>query len=196
MDKTLMSKPYVLGVFAASCLSLFSAAASGAQEEVVATVNGHDITLREFRRSLLEHRAAVFSNFNHQYGADEDQGEFWTSSFDGEVPLEKLRRQLLDDCVRIMSQQLPALEKGLGGDVSYATFLRSINEENRRIKKSVQNHEVIFGPVEYSESTGFASFFSLLVLRLKQRLAEDDFEIVVENLRDFYDATREQVQAT
>ena len=187
-----MSSTCVIGVFAVSCLSFFPGAAADAQEDVVATVNGHDITLPEFRRSLLEHRAAVFGYFNRQYGADEDQGEFWTSSFDGEVPLEKLRRQTLNDCVRIKMQQLLALEKGLVRDVSYAAFLRSINEENRRRKNAVQNDEVIYGPVEYSESTGFAHFFSLLVVRLKQRLADDDFEITVAKLRDFYDANREQ----
>jgi len=187
-----MSKPCVFSLFTAFCLSLLTAAASDAQEDVVATVNGHGITFREFRRSLLEHRAVVFSYFNHQFGAAKDQGEFWRRSFDGEVPLEKLRKLTLDASVRIKMQQLLALEKGLVRDASHAAFLSGLEEENRRRKKAARNQEAIYGPVEYSESTGFAHLFSLLVVRLKQRLADDDFEITVATLRNFYEANKEQ----
>lgn len=68
-----------VGAFAASCLLFFPGVAADAQEDVgcefplvhqadvVATVNGHEITIPEFRRSLLEHRAAVFGYFNRQW---------------------------------------------------------------------------------------------------------------------------------
>ncbi|QDS99204.1 hypothetical protein HG15A2_24960 [Adhaeretor mobilis] len=192
MDRTFTSRMCVIAVLAACGLPIFPCTVAKAVEDVVATVNGHDITLPEFRRSLLDHRAAVFDYFSRQYGADEVQGKFWTSSFDGEVPLKKLRKLALDSSVRIKLQQQLALEKGLVRDISYAAFLRRLAEENRNRKRAVENHEPIYGPVEYSESTGYTHNFSLLVVRLKQSLADDDCEITVAELRDFYEANKEQ----
>lgn len=163
-----------------------------AEEDIVATVNGHDITLTEFRRSLLETRAAVFGYFQHRYGVDAGTRQFWSSSYDGEVPLEKLRKLTLDASVQIKVQQLLAFEKGLVGDVGYAAFLRRLDQENGRRKEAIRNHDVIYGPIEYSESTGFAHYFSLLVARLKRRLADDDFEITTATLRNFYEANKQQ----
>lgn len=63
MDRISTSRTCFIGVFAACGLLFLPGVRAEAEEDVVATVNGHNITLPEFHRSLLECRAAVFGDF-------------------------------------------------------------------------------------------------------------------------------------
>ena len=171
-----------------SAALLFSSLASG--EDTVATVNDESITVREFQRVLYRKRAEVLRYFRQKHGARDEKG-FWDRDHGGEVPIEKLRSITLDDCVRTKVQLIMACKHDLVEDASYAAFLSSLKRENARRKKAVANGEVIFGPIEYTEDTGFAHFFSRLLISLKRSFARKNLTITDEVLREFYDENRE-----
>jgi hypothetical protein len=157
----------------------------------VATVNGEPVTVREFDRFVRKGRARVFSHFAAKYGMKDHKG-FWSTPVDGVAPIDMLRKMAMDECVRVKVQLIMARDKGILDDVSYAAFLKRLDEENRRRKAAKDRGEVIYGPVEYSEDTGFAHWFSLTTIELKRRFAKDDLDIDDETLRKFYDANKEQ----
>jgi len=159
--------------------------------DIVATVNGEPVTVREFERFIFKNRARVFSHFRQEYGSG-DCKDFWVTPAGGTSPIEMLREVSLKDCVRTKVQMILARDKGLIEDVSYSGFLEQLDRENRRRRAAVHNHEVIYGPVQYDESTGFAHYFSLMLIKLKARLAEEDFAITDHDLREFYESTKEE----
>ncbi|BBH21552.1 hypothetical protein Back11_28970 [Paenibacillus baekrokdamisoli] len=155
----------------------------------VATVNGEPISVYEFNQRMRMNRTRILLHFQTQYGAQETP-EFWTSSFDGEVPLEMLKKEALDECIRIKLQQLLARDKGLVQDISYAAFLKQFNHENNRRKAAIKAKEVIYGPVQYSEETYFEYVFSNMQSQLKDKLKGKEIAYTSEDLRQYYEATK------
>ena len=88
---------------------------------------------------------------------------------------------------RIKIQQLKAKELGLIEDCSYNRFLIDFKAENARRKSELENHEVIYGPTQFSEENYYNYKFSNLVLQLKQVLAEREFKITDSDLKIRYE---------
>ncbi|NEN81163.1 peptidyl-prolyl cis-trans isomerase, partial [Paenibacillus elgii] len=59
----------------------------GNEEDVIATVNGSPIHVGEFQRAIRLNKSAIMNYFRDQHHADQSE-TFWTTSFDGEIPIE------------------------------------------------------------------------------------------------------------
>lgn len=164
---------------------IFSAGAVS-KTGIVAYINGEPVTIREFSQAMLRNRADIYAYFKQVYGVD-DSPEFWTQSHQGETPLEKLKNTALDAIVKIKVQQILAREKGIVQDISYEKFLSDLKAENARRKEAVKNHQVIYGPVEYSEEVFFDIVFSNMVGNLKEKL-NDEWGSDEGELKKYYDS--------
>ncbi|OCT11075.1 hypothetical protein A8709_05100 [Paenibacillus pectinilyticus] len=157
-------------------------------DAIVATVNGVPVEVSEFKQQIAAERAGVFNYFHKKYGV-EDGADFWVTSHDGEVPLEMIKQRALDAEVKVKVQQIVMQEKGIVADISYATFLRNLADENARRKAAIQKKEPIYGPIQVGEHDYFAYLMSNAVIKLKQVLAEKELDATEAKLKAFYEVS-------
>lgn len=161
------------------------------EESFIATVNGDQISVREFKNALINLRTDIFTYFNQKYGA-EISNDFWTRTFNGEVPIELVKRKALDNCIKVRIQYALAKREGILQDTSYSSFLRSLDEENNRRKAAIEKKQVIYGPVQYSESNYFAYTLSNLTSKLINKLDEKELKAEESELKLFYEKNKER----
>jgi hypothetical protein len=138
---------------------------------VVATIDGQDIPVRELALYLAQERAATFTHFRQKFGAD-DGPHFWTTPHDGQTPAAYLRERALADVTRATVELDLAHRQGLVADSGYDAFLHNWQTENARRRKAVAAHQVIYGPVQYTESNYFTYVLSNLAAALRDRLTD------------------------
>lgn len=159
-------------------------------EEYVATVNGEKISLPEYKQVMRSHRAMIFNYFYEKYGVEND-GQFWTTKYGDEIPIERLKNIALNECVRIKVQQLLAQQKNVISDISYDAFLKNYQTINNQRKEAMNAQKVIYGPVEFTEQTYFNYSFSAMVLQLKNLLAKKELAHDEDDLNDYYEHKKE-----
>lgn len=93
----------------------------------------------------------------------------------------------IEDCARIKLAELAMKEYGLLEDISYRTFLDSLERENQRREESYQKGQVIYGPQKYGEGEYFAHTFANLEKELKKKLDEEFGWSREENLKRYYE---------
>ncbi|WP_405976366.1 hypothetical protein OG496_54125 [Streptomyces sp. NBC_00988] len=138
---------------------------------VIATIDGQTIPVREFALYLAQERSATFTHFQNTFGA-QDGPHFWTTSYGGSTPTDYIKKQALADVTRTTVQQQLAHHYGLLADPSYATFLLNWTKENQRRQQAVAAHQVIYGPVQYTEANYFDYVLSNLTFDLEKKLAD------------------------
>lgn len=161
------------------------------ENTVVATVNEEPITFNEFKNSLSKNRALIYGYFKGTYDAD-DSKDFWTTSYSGEVPLDKIKEDALKDCVEIRVKLIMAKELGLVEDISYQKFYKDFIAENKRRKTAYENNEVIYGPIEYGESEYYGIVNSSIFGKLEEAYIKNK-TFSDELIKNYYDENREEL---
>ncbi|MEU1191263.1 hypothetical protein [Streptomyces sp. NPDC005859] len=160
----------------------------------IVTIDGQTVPAREFSLFLAQERAATFAHFQQQYGAA-DGPHFWTTSHGGQTPAEYIKKRALADVTRATVQLGLAHRHGLLGDPSYEAFLRDWAAENARRQKAVAAHQVIYGPVQYTESNYFAYVLNDLDFELAKKLSDTEVIKTPETaLRAYYQAHRSDLE--
>ncbi|QGQ99405.1 hypothetical protein EHS13_33365 [Paenibacillus psychroresistens] len=181
---------YLMLLFAAiaiACTALILVGINDGNGEssVVATVDDEPITVKELMPKLIEHRSEIFEYFKKEHNAVPGKG-FWTSSFDGDIPAEMLKKLALDECINIKVQQIQGKEKALVKDISYSQFLEELKKENARRKTAIENKKVIYGPQQYTEAVYFSILYSDMVHKLKEKV-DEQFKVSEEEIKQYYD---------
>jgi hypothetical protein len=156
----------------------------------VATVNGDPVSIRLFERRLARNRFAAFGYFGRTYGVTTPGADFWTTSYEGEVPAEWLKQRVLAECVRIKVELGLAKENGLVPDTSYAAFLRTLDRENERRRECLAKGEPIYGPKQYREDEFLLYAMNNMRILLQRRLWEGRLRASEETLREHYESTK------
>ncbi|WSQ13258.1 hypothetical protein OG604_38965 [Streptomyces sp. NBC_01231] len=138
---------------------------------VVATIDGQHIPVREFALYLGQERAATFTHFRQKFGTA-DGPHFWTTPHDGQTPASYLRERALADVTRATVELNLAHQDGLVADSGYGSFLHNWERENARRRNAVAAHQVIYGPVQYTESNYFTYVLNNLAAALRDRLTD------------------------
>lgn len=153
----------------------------------VAKVNGVIIPVREFRQQMLKNRLEVIIYFKQKRGVDVTS-EFWNSSYDGEKPVEMLKKTTLNQLIKIKVEQLLAKREGLIKQIKYTSFLKHLEKENRKRKKDYAENRVIFGPEQYGEAQYYDYLHSNMVIKLKKKLASKELSITENDIKRYYEA--------
>jgi hypothetical protein len=66
-------------------------------------------------------------------------------------------------------------------------------DENNRRKLALQNKEVVYGPTEFSEDNYFKYKFTNLVIGIKKQLAESEFKLTDEMLKNYYETLKDSL---
>lgn len=165
---------------------------SSRQNHSIATVNGTPIHVNEFRKAIQANKAQVTDYFYDKYNA-QPSASFWTTAYGGEIPLEVLKKKALEECVRIKVQQIIAKEQGVMPDISYEGFLNSLKIENNRRQKAIDEHKVIFGPVQYTENAYFEYWMRNAILSVTKNLAKNGWKPDEQQSRQFYEANKSRL---
>lgn len=191
-----MSKRYILWSAAIAAavtflLIMIGHSQQGKMEDLVAaTVNGEPISTFELKHRMSLSRAETLLHFQTMYGVQETS-DFWTSTFNGEVPLELMKKEAMDKAVRVKLQQILARDYGLTEDITYSAFHKGFILENKRRKAALQAKEVIYGPVEYTEEAYFEYVFTNQTARLKEEMIGKGISFTEADLKEFYNESKD-----
>lgn len=174
----------VLTVAAAVLLAIiFTAHYQGisGKNAIVFSVDSEPVSRAEFLNIMSGLRAEVFQYFVEKYNA-EDSTAFWTTGFNGEIPLEVLKRKTLEKLKRIKAEQILLKKNGIAGDISYAGFLQAFKAENQRRKKALEKNEPVYGPEQYEETVYYDVLHGNRVEKLKNKLANEKYAELVDSV--------------
>ena len=173
--------------------SLFVSSQTASNDTIViGTVNSVPLTLRELKMSEDKCKPQVIQEFKSRYNLPFDAG-FWNNTDLKPSPSEVLRSKAFNAAIDRKIQQQLAQKMGLITDISYKSFYRELISENNRRKKAVSNHQIIYGPVQFSEVNYYDYLFSNLILKLKKVLAKDSFNLSDSQLRVQYELNKENL---
>lgn len=153
--------------------------------DTVLTINGEPVSMDEFLNIRSGLRANTYSYFSQKYGA-RDSINFWTTSFNGEVPADILRQNTIDELKRIKTEQILMKIHGIIDDISYSGFLKELNKENGRRKMAVMKNKPIYGPLQYDAKRFYVYLQSERIDKLKQMLSGKELLISEEEIRIYY----------
>jgi len=156
----------------------------------LATVNGEPVYVREYKMKLKSNTTQVIDYFNQNYGSESKQN-FWTNSYNGEVPVELAREKALNDIIEVKVQQILAKENGIIESTDYRDFLKDLEDENRQRKDALKNNKIVYGPDNYGEFEYFKYSFDNMVLKLKEKLKEKELAIPEDRLEGMYSLLKE-----
>ncbi len=160
------------------------------QNDIVATVNGEPVTFAELSLFAADQRAKVTSYFQRKYGV-EDSSTFWTTPHGGESPIEMVKRLALEQLTKVKIEQALMRDHGIITDTSYQTFLKQLEEENKRREEYVRKNRVIYGPIAYSPKQYYEYLHSNRVVKLMEKLSGDGIVVTPDELNRVYQAERE-----
>jgi hypothetical protein len=155
----------------------------------VAKVNDDPICPRLFERCLSRNRFFAYQYFKDKYGARGGR-DFWTTSYDGEVPNEWLKQRTVKECVRIKIELGLAQENVVIADSSYAAFLQALEKENQSRREYLAAGLPIYGPQQYKEDEFFLYVMNNMRITLQKRLWHNRLHASEETLREYYESIK------
>lgn len=155
------------------------------QNEVVATVEGESITSTEIRHWMLLNKTNVYNEFYRSHDATYGD-DFWTKEFEGETPLEMLKRRSLEDAVRYKMQQQLAKQSGIHTFMDFDELMRDRERINQERKQKVEDGKSVYGPVNLTPRNYVKKVQDEMVQSIKDVLTATEFKIDDKKMRSLY----------
>lgn len=162
------------------------------ESDYIYSVDQVPVGKAEFMKSMRANRAFIVDYFNKKYGAEQTPA-FWSTNFDGEIPLNTLKQKALDESLRIKVQQIMAQEQGVLEHIDYSDFLRDLETENERRQQAINQNQVVYGPAQYNEDTYFEYVLSNAKISVKKNLQHQMGEANHRELKQFYDRMKNKL---
>lgn len=164
--------------------------------DVIFSVNEDHITREEFVAQMNLEKAAVFDFFQKKYQTVYHKG-FWTTSYAGEIPLQKLKAQALTALTAIYVKKQFAVELGVLHSSNYAEWLKNFAMENERRAAAIASGQVIYGPSHFDQRAYAGYYLSNLENAMKEAISHQSHEVSDEALLEdrYQSQLREREQA-
>lgn len=147
--------------------------------DVVAWVNGTQITQEEFAFYISDCRPGVYNHFHSTYGID-DNPDFWKTKYGNERPAEMAKACALKRITADRIVLADAVGQGLLDSISFSSFLAGLETENQRRRDAIHAKAVVYGPMQWDAHTYYQYRQSNLEIGLK-RIMETDPSVVPES---------------
>jgi hypothetical protein len=158
----------------------------------LALVNGEPITYAEYMYFQSKNKASVLRYFRDTYKLNYGN-DFWEQSCNNETPKQRLMQCALNEAIEAKAQQIIAQKFQLVDNISYTHFLVKLKNENKRRIEAVSQNQVIFGPVQYTESVYYDYLLSNMLIQLKKTLAKNVFTINDSILHNNYELLKDSL---
>jgi len=157
--------------------------------DTVLTINGEPVCIDEFYHIMSGLKSNVFSYFFQKYNIEGSEG-FWTTSFNGETPLDFLINSTIETIKRIKIEQILINKYGITEDISYSGFLKDLLSENERRVKAVANNQPVYGPIQYDERVYYEYLLSERREKLKQLLSGKELMSGYKEIHNYYNENK------
>jgi hypothetical protein len=192
VKKMLIALCSMLILFVAGAVVLGNMPSLSLNEKTAFTIDNYDVSESEFQAFLQSNKALTTSYFKRTYNADYDK-DFWTASFNGENPLEYAKQKAMDELVKVKIEQIIMKENGIVSDISYETFLKSYDRENKDRARKVANNQPIYGPKKYGKAEYYSYHQSMNVQKLIDKWTKEaQSKLPDDKLKLYYDKVKQQ----
>jgi hypothetical protein len=137
--------------------------------QIVLTINNESVTKAEYLFIMSCLKPEVYSSFAQNF----DGPDFWKGNFNGVEPGKILHQKTVQAIKRIKTEQLLMKAYNIADDITYNSFITSLNAENSRRKMAIEKKIPIYGPVEFNERTYFQYLHSERVQKLKRSIISE-----------------------
>jgi hypothetical protein len=186
---------YVPGVISMMLLTLLVPLSVIAQHNppdscILAYVGDEPIRVREFigRSSLVKASVALLLSDTTRRGTQNEMLSIDSKELSAD---RLLKLRTLDTIIYIKVQQLLARKYGLKVVINYPDFLKAMEQENAKRQQAHEMGEVIYGPLNYSESSYFSYTYSNTIINLKRKLEEEVFKVNDSCLKALYNQDKQ-----
>lgn len=152
----------------------------------VISINGVNISEKEYLLHLKTEIANTYNYFYLQFGAQPTES-FWTEVYEGERPIDYIKKRTDDKLLRIKIIQELGAEMQVTPSFDYSDFLNHWQTENSERKAKKESGQVVYGPIEIEEDSYYNYLLSNLEIRLKEKLNEEVFTSSESNLKIHYE---------
>ncbi|MCR8660413.1 hypothetical protein [Paenibacillus endoradicis] len=183
MKLHILTRNRVIGIIcllAAITIGLFiSLGMSSGEEnnEVVFTIDTYEVKEAEFNAILQEKKALTTSYFKQTYNVDYSEN-FWTTTYEGENPLEYAKQQVMDQLLLLKIEQILMKENEIVSDISYDSFLKNLEIENIDRQNKIKNNEPIYGPKVYGTLEYYSYLHSINYQKLVDKLTQEALAVL------------------
>ena len=119
------------------------------EDTTIFTIDGYPVSSEEFDLFLRAQRASTAQHFYEVYGAEND-GDFWTTEYDGQTPEEYNEEKALEEITAYKMERILACERGITESVDYSDLMQEMDAVNEKNGTGRQNGEIAYGVKEYS----------------------------------------------
>lgn len=177
-------------IFIFCCVLFFvSVSSCGTEElkddEVLFSVREEPVTAAEYLHIMSGLRSEVYSYFSGKYGQDMNEN-FWSESFNGEIPSRVLKEKTLSKLKKIKTEQSLFKQYGIAADISYSCFLRELDGKNQRRKVAAANNLPVYGPLQYDEKVYYDYVNSERRHKLMKLLSEGELKVSETEILEFH----------
>lgn len=193
--KTIIKKPFLIGsiicFLVVFCILLSVILIS---QGCVFTAGSREISGEEVSFYLNQQKNATYTYFSSNYGVDNFDESFWSTSFSGVYPLDYAKQRAIEKCYAQNISFILA-ERVLGGSYTFESVKDSYIQFKKDRSNAVATNAVFFGP----ESLDFTEYYSYYLSNLKNEVIEKyrtDNRISEASIKSYYNTMKNTVFST
>lgn len=164
------------------------AAGCGRQEESVFTMDGAAVSPEEYLQIMKREKFYVERYFADGFQAEISEEGFWETEYQGEVPLNRLLDQTMEQLRLMRAMYGLAEERGYVRDGSYAGMKERMEQENALRAKKKEAGEVVYGLSSFSLDQWMDYEGGILEETFCNDLKNPEMNITEEEKKEFFEA--------
>lgn len=181
---------------AALALGLVMGGCSKDDENAVAYLDGHAVSLEEYGQYAYDSISLVSAQYSRDYDADPNADDFWTTSYDGKTPMDALKEQADEKMLAQKGMQVIALDLDLvtEEEISWQGQLDAMERENEARLEKLESGGVVYGPEQLTQSQ-FLSYWQSALDQQVEDYFYQNAQPEEADLKDYYEQHREELDS-
>lgn len=171
-----------------SWMLLCLAAGCGRQEEAVLTMDGEAVAAEEYLQIMKREKFFVERYFADGFQAEISEDEFWETEYQGEIPLDRLLDQTMEQLRLMRAMYQLAEERGYVRDGSYAGMKERMEQENALRAKKQEAGEIVYGLSSFSLDQWMDYEEGILEETFCNDLKNPEMNVTEEEKKEFFEA--------
>jgi len=157
--------------------------------QIVFKVNNTSVAKQEYGLFMNDQKALTYNYFYKKFGVTSNP-KFWTTSLQGEMPLQYIKLKTNEELIPIKVIQDYASKIGLTPQFSFKNFLKQWDLENSKRQSKHASGKIIYGPIQIGKKEYYDYLQTNLELRLKDKLKTTTLLPTITALKQFYNSIK------
>ncbi len=152
-------------------------------------IDGKGIDPEEISMYIQEERAMTASWFYQNYQADSSEDGFWTKTYEGERPIDRLRNKVIESLKEAKTKQRLLEEAGIVKRLSFSELKENMERENTQRKKAGEKGEIVYGMNSFSVAEYYRWYYSQGEAELQNTFRKTFPQPEEKELRKYFERT-------